>query len=83
MNGFSINLYPSDLPRDEKERRLWEVLEFLLHPGRQERSDKMQATGRSENMTNTPHKGHASATSFHEYHCTGGTLARAEGYSSD
>ena len=56
MDELSVKIYPSDLSRDEKEHKLWEVLEFLLHPEKNEGSDKMQAAGKVENMTNIPPK---------------------------
>ena len=63
MNEFSLKIHPSDLPHDEKERRLREVLDFLLRPRKVERSEK-RVMGKKEDMTQALQKRHASIAPF-------------------
>ena len=57
MKELSVKIHPSDLPHDEKERRLREVLESLL------RSGKERGKAENEKMADGSQKGHPLAVS--------------------
>jgi len=46
MNELSVKIYPSNLPLNEKEQRLREVLEFLLRSKKERGENKQVATER-------------------------------------
>ena len=60
MNELSVEIHPSDLPHDEKEHRLREVLEFLLRPGK-ERNQEERVRRQSGKMADGSQKAHALA----------------------
>ncbi len=62
MNELSVEIHPSDLPHDEKQRRLREVLEFLLRSGK-ERNQKELVRRQSGKVSDGSQKGHAFAVS--------------------
>lgn len=39
MNQLSVKIYPSDIPREEKEHRLQEALELLLRSNRRKKCE--------------------------------------------
>jgi len=40
MSGFIVKICPSDSPQEEKERRLQDVLEFLLYSVKDEKGQR-------------------------------------------
>jgi hypothetical protein len=63
MNELSVKIHPSDLPHNEKKRRLREVLEFLLRSGK-ERNQKERGKAENEKMADGSQKGHAFTVSY-------------------
>jgi hypothetical protein len=42
MNGLLVKIHPSDLPEDEKRRRLWEVLFLLLRTSKKNQKNEIK-----------------------------------------